>query len=85
MVLLLNKEVAMKKIRGDVFRINITPPSDSFPLIRIFLHEYGIRGSGQEIDSMLGATKGKSKKKMALEIGEKIIINSKVLSAWFEK
>ncbi len=71
----------MKKTSGDVFRINITPPSDAFPWIRIFLHEYGIKESGQEVGS-IDASKGKSRGQVALEIGDKIIANSKVLKAW---
>jgi hypothetical protein len=74
----------MKKTRGDVFRINITPPSNTFPLIRIFLHEYGIKESGIDVGSKIGAIKGKSKKALSHEIGEEIIKNSKILSAWFK-
>lgn len=73
----------MKKTSGDVIRINITPPSDTFPWIRVFLHEYGINESGQDVGGM-DAKKGKSRDQVAREIGEEIITNSKVLRAWFE-
>lgn len=72
-----------KKTSGDVFRINITPAADSFPWIRIFRHPYGIRKAGREV-SGADARKGKLKKEVALKIGEQIICNSKVLSAWFK-
>jgi len=74
----------MKKTRGDVIRINITPPSDTFPWVRIFLHKYGIKKPGRSVSDNVGANKGKSRKKVACEIGEEIISNSKVLSAWFK-
>ncbi|GAB4437276.1 MAG: hypothetical protein Fur0044_34220 [Anaerolineae bacterium] len=73
----------MKKTTGDVFRLNITPPSTSFPWIRVFLHEYGIRKSGQEVGGV-NAAKGRSRDEVARYIGEEIIRNSKILSAWFE-
>lgn len=71
------------KTSGDVFRINITPPSTSFPWVRIFRHPYGIRKAGKEVGGA-GGWKD-SRKKTALMIGESIIKNSKVLSAWFRK
>lgn len=73
-----------KKTRGDVFRINITPPSDTFPWIRIFKHDYGIKKGGESVSDEIGAIKGKSKSKLAKEIGEEIIKHSKVLSKWFK-
>lgn len=72
----------MEKTSGDVLRINITPPSDTFPWIRIFLHEHGIRESGIDVGNV-GATRGKTRHEVAREIGEEIIQNSKVLTAWF--
>lgn len=75
----------MKKTRGDVFRINITPAGTSFPWIRIFNHEFGIRRGGKEVSNEIGATKGKSRSRLAREIGEAIIKNSKVLPVWFKK
>lgn len=74
----------MKKTSGDVIRINITPPSDTFPWVRVFLHEYGIRESGNDVGNV-GATRGKTRQDVAREIGEEIIQNSKVLTAWFAK
>lgn len=71
------------KTSGDVFRINITPPSTSFPWVRIFKHPYGIRKAGEEVGGAGG--RKDSRKKTALMIGELIIKNSKVLSAWFRK
>ena len=71
-----------KKTRGDVLRINITPASTTFPFIRLFRHPYGIRRPGREA-GMAGAQNGKSRKTVALEIGEEVIKNSKILSAWF--
>ena len=71
------------KTSGDVFRINITPPSTSFPWVRIFKHPYGIRKAGKEVGSIGGWKE--TNEKTALMIGESIIKNSKVLSAWFRK
>lgn len=72
--------------RGDVFRINITPPSTSFPWIRIFRHGSGIRKKGSEVGG-INATKGKRRAELAREIGEIIIDNSKILrslSTWYK-
>jgi hypothetical protein len=38
----------MKKMHGDVLRINITPPGQSYPWIHIFVHEYGIKQALQQ-------------------------------------
>jgi len=73
----------MEKTSGDVFRINITPPSDTFPWTKIFLREYGIKGSGVEVGGV-DAKREKSRNEVAREIGEEIISNSKVLTAWFK-
>ena len=70
-----------KKTSGDVFRINVTPAAHTFPWIRIFRHPYGIRKAGKEVGGAGG--RNDSKRKVALKIGEVIIRNSKVLSAWF--
>jgi len=70
-----------KKTSGDVFRINITPAASTFPWIKIFRHPYGIRKAGKEVDGAGG--RKDSRRKTALMIGESIIRNSKVLSAWF--
>lgn len=75
--------IIVEKTTGDVFRINITPPSTSFPWIKVFLHDYGIRKSGHEVGGV-NAAKGRSREEVARGIGEEIIRNSKVLSAWFE-
>ena len=72
----------VKKTSGDVIRINITPPSDSFPWIRFFLHEYGIKESGRDVGGV-DARRGKSRDEVAREIGEEIIRNSKILANWF--
>jgi len=71
------------KTSGDVFRINITPPSTSFPWVRIFKHPYGIRKAGKEVVGAGG--RNDPREKTALVIGESIIKNSKVLSAWFRR
>jgi len=73
----------MEKTSGDVIKLNITPPSDTFPWIKFFLHEYGIKHPGKEVGGV-DAKKGKSREEVAIEIGEEIIRNSKVLTAWFE-
>ena len=72
-----------KKTRGDVFRINITPPADTFPWVRIFLHPYGIRKAGKEVGGAGGLHI--PEKEMAQKIGEQIIRYSKVLPAWFKE
>lgn len=51
----------MKKMHGDVLRINITPPGQSYPWIHIFVHEYGIKQSGKPASDEIGAFKGKSR------------------------
>jgi len=73
-----------KKTRGDVFRINILPPGKTFPWTRIFIHEYGKRYAGREVGGV-NPTWGKSREEVAKEIGEEIIRNSKILTAWFEQ
>ena len=73
-----------KKTRGDVFRINILPPGKTFPWMRIFCHEYGIRYAGKDVGGV-DPKKGKSREEVAKEIGEEIIRNSKILTAWFEQ
>ena len=73
----------MEETSGDVFKINITPPSTTFPWIRIFRHPYGIKKSGQDVGG-IDAKKGISREEIARSIGEMVIWNSKVLSAWFE-
>ena len=74
-----------RKTRGDVLRINITPPSKTFPWIKIYRHPYGIRKAGAEANYPgAGAQKGKSRKEVALEIGEDVIKSSKVLTNWFK-
>jgi hypothetical protein len=71
----------MAPTRGDVFRINITPPSDSFPWIRVFRHDEGIRGPGREVAGV-DATRHLSRDELALQLGREIIEHSKVLSQW---
>jgi len=73
-----------KKTRGDVFRINIVPPANTFPWVRIFRHPYGIRKAGISVAEP-GVNRKDSRRKTALMIGEKIIRHSEVLSSWFTK
>ena len=74
------------KTTGDVLRINITPPSTTFPWIKIYRHPYGIRKAGREVNYPgVGAQKGKSREAVALEIGEDVIRSSKVLTDWFKR
>ena len=78
------KKAKGEKTRGDVLKLNITPSGPTFPLILIFLYEYGIKkGSGIDVGLKIGATKAKSRTTLARELGEGIIDNSKILSAWF--
>jgi len=78
-----NLEVTiMEETHGDVFRINILPPGTSFPWIKVFRHPYGIRKAGAEVGGV-DANKKMSRERVALDIGETIIRNSKVLSSWF--
>ena len=74
----------MKKMSEDVFRINIMPPSATFPSVQIFVHEYGIKEPDKIASQAVAATKDKSKDEIAKEIGLEIIKNSKVLKAWFK-
>ena len=74
-----------KETSGDVLRINIVPPGHT-PWVKITLHKHGIRYSGEKREAGgVDIPKSKSRKKAALEIGEEIIRNSKVLKAWFEQ
>lgn len=77
----------LKETAGDVFRINITPPGDTFPWVKIFRHKFGIRGPGREVKSNIGPDEktSKSREQLAIETGEKIIENSKVLKKWFKE
>jgi hypothetical protein len=59
----------MEKTSGDVIRINITPPSDTFPWVRFFVHEHGIKKSGKDVGS-IDAKKQKSREELSREIGE---------------
>ena len=74
----------MKKTSEDVFRINITPPSDAFPSVQISVHEYGTQEPDRIASRLIAATKDKSKDEIAKEIGLEIIKNSEVLRAWFK-
>jgi len=74
----------MKETSGDVIRINITPPSDTFPWIRFFRHKSGIKRKGTDFGS-IDAKIWKSRKDLALEIGEKVISVSKILKSWVEE
>ena len=75
-----------KKTSGDVIKLIITPPSDTFPWIQVWRYPYGIRGkkSKHDINDDIDALKKKSKREVALEIGESIINVSKNLSKWFK-
>ena len=75
----------MKNTNEDVFRVNIMSPSDTFPSVQIFIHEYGIKEPGRIASQAVAATKDKSKDEIAKEIGLEIIKNSKVLKAWFKE
>ena len=79
----MKKGVVLQKTKGDVFKIYITPPSTSFPWIRVFLHEYGIKKSGREVGG-INAIKKLNREHIALEIGNKIIDNSHILQEWFK-
>jgi len=74
----------MKKTSGDVFKIYVTPPSTSFPWIRVFLHEYGIKKTGRELGG-INASKKLSHEHIALEIGNTVINNSHILKDWFKQ
>jgi hypothetical protein len=75
----------LKKTSEDVFRINITPPSDTSPWVQVLVHEYGIKEPDRIASQAVEATKDKSKDEIAREIGLEIIKNSKVLKAWFKE
>ncbi len=81
------KEEAMRKAKntsGDVIKINITPPSDTFPWVRIFRYPYGLSGKKPFSIAEIDAKRKKGKEKVAKEIGEAIINGSKILSNWFK-
>ncbi|HME44826.1 MAG TPA: hypothetical protein VKF36_17175 [Syntrophorhabdales bacterium] len=75
----------MKKTSEDVFRVNITSPSDTFPSVQISVHKYGIKEPDRIASQAVAATKDKSKDEIAKEIGLEIIKNSRVLKAWFKE
>lgn len=73
-----------KKTSGDVLRLYITPPGDTYPAIQIFKHRRGIKEKASPGRWEAGAQKGKSRKAVALEIGKAVIRSSRVLKAWFK-
>ena len=76
-------EKKIEETTGDVIRINITPPSDTFPWIRIFRHPEGIKRSAQDVGG-IDAKRTKTREQIASEIGNEIIKNSKILSDWYK-
>jgi len=60
-------------------------PSDTFPSVQIFVHEYGLKEPDRIASQTVAATKDKSKDEIAKEIGLEIIKNSKVLKTWFKE
>jgi hypothetical protein len=66
---------------GDVLRMNITPPSTSFPWVRIFRYDHGVRGGGATEAG--GVNTPKDRATAARIIGEEVIRVSKVLQDWF--
>ncbi len=75
-----------KRVAGDGIKINITPPSTTFPWVRVFKYPYGLRAKKSKIVTQNLGPDGKSQRSrriLALEIGEAVIGGSKVLSRWF--
>lgn len=73
-----------RKTSGDVIKINITPPADTFPWIRIFKYPYGLVGKKPILIAEIDAKKKESKTDVATKIGEAIIQGSDILSEWFK-
>ena len=77
------------KISGDVIKMNIVAPAPSapWPRVRIFRYPHGLRAKKSKIITERIGTSEKSqrsRRKLALEIGEAVISGSKVLSEWFK-
>jgi hypothetical protein len=77
-----------EKISGDVIKMNIVAPAPSapWPWVRMFRYPDGLRAKKSRlITEKIGTSKKsqRSRRKLALEIGEAVINGSKVLSRWF--
>jgi hypothetical protein len=71
-----------RKVRGDVLRIVITPfgPGPAgFSWVKVFRHPYGIKhpASYGRAPTGVNATRRKSRRELAAEIGEVVIAASK--------
>lgn len=78
-----------KKTSGDVIKMNIVAPAPSapWPWVQIFRYPYGLLAKKSKmITNRIGTSEKsqRSRRKLALEIGEAVIGGSKVLSKWFE-
>jgi hypothetical protein len=71
-----------KKTAGDVLRLYVTPPADTFPWIKIHHHPEGIRRPGVEVDA-LDAVRDRAE--LARMLGEAIIGSSPILTAWTQE
>jgi hypothetical protein len=77
------KEDEMEKIVGNAFYIYITPPSTSYPRIRIWKRPYGLKGSnGTPMEGELGKYWQFSLEELAEAIGKAIVENSPILQEW---
>jgi len=75
----------MEETSGDVIRINITPPSSTYPWIGFWRHPFGIaHPADPEECGTVEARRPKSRAEVAAEIGEQVIKASRVLSEWFD-
>jgi hypothetical protein len=77
------------EISGDVIKMNIVAPAPSapWPWVRIFKYPYGLHAKKSKMLTQRIGTSEKSqrsRRKLALEIGEAVISGSKVLSKWFK-
>lgn len=72
-----------KETKGDVIRINITPPSNTYPWIGFWRHRYGIKYAADPESGTVEARRPKTREQVAAEIGEEVIKTSRVLSEWF--
>jgi hypothetical protein len=73
--------VEKKRTKGDVYKLYVMPPGDRVPLVRLAHHPYGIRSPGREIEL---AEAWRDRDELARMIGEMVIRNSPILSAWVQ-
>lgn len=66
-------------IRGNIVKVYITPPSTTFPWIKVSKHPEGIRAPGQEVASLNASP---DRERLVRDLGEAVLEGSEILQAW---